>query len=532
MPNVLGDSENYVAANPMQTPPAMESFIFLISPLFINLKKQIISLEQRVPTFQPPSGARNCFNQKISSFSLTKYNIDKGYIFNGHTKILTSKLKLLELLEKRKKKAILKVKTFQVLELKEFQLLVNGVFQAEGYVGGSFSPFSKYYFTPRFSISQNASLASIDFFCLLWVILDKKLRFSITKNHLSLYHIVIVTNNWDVIVNRIIPYLCFLYGNKHRGLMMLNEVYILMRSDKNLTNEEKSKIIIMGYNMVQLSKKKVSISEKFKLVLNEKLDPIYETNYLTKYIENDKPLSLLFLLGFILGDGSFSIRIRDSSKGIWFIPQFRIHQKNTKNNQIFFNNIVKYFENLSIKSNISFEKDNHRLLCLRIEGVANVKAFYSLLSKHSQWFFWKKSQFHPLDKYLVLSKIASRHWKDSQLALLRLIYFSNAFPKKNNNYGFWKDKLDLYFKNKLENSISYCFKELNFPGLEKKDLFYICMSKEKSWLVTLPSGLKIKPKAKYFFFKTYDNSKEKALKAAIEYRDNCLNNWLINNGFK
>lgn len=35
-----------------------------------------------------------------------------------------------------------------------------------------------------------------------------------------------------------------------------------------------------------------------------------------------------------------------------------------------------------------------------------------------------------------------------------------------------------------------------------------------------------KPKTKYFFFKTYSNSSEEALKAAIQYRDNQLNEWL------
>ena len=61
-------------------------------------------------------------------------------------------------------------------------------------------------------------------------------------------------------------------------------------------------------------------------------------------------------------------------------------------------------------------------------------------------------------------------------------------------------------------------------GLTKEDFFYICVSKNISWLVTLPTALKIKPKQKYFFFKTYGGDKEKALRAAIEYRDNSLNN--------
>ena len=558
MPNVLGDSENYVAANPMQTPPAMNlvGFMFLILPArLVSLSKikikraVLINLREKQNLSHFIS-----FNQMISTFRVVKDNTDKGYISINDTKLVISKLKLIQLLQTRKKKAILKVKTLGWQELKQYQLLVNGVFQAEGYAGGSFPHISKYSFTPWFKISQNASLFSLDFFCLLWVILDKKLNFTITKNHLSVYHIIIYTKNWDVIINKIIPYFSFVYGNKYKGLIMLNEIYLLTRSPENLTNQDIAKIIIMGYNLVNLSQKKISLSEKLKMVLNEKLDPKWAKFDLTKFGENNQPLTILFLLGFILGDGTFSIRIRDSGKGLWFIPQFRIFQKNTLNNRILFNNIVNYLNSLSINSRITISKSNEvvyenntkavtsilhknsltatgRLLNLHIEGNLNVKAFFSLLCVYNQWFFWKKSQLSPLDKYLILSGIASRHWKKSQLALLRLIYFSKAFPKKSNNYNFWKDKLDFYYNNKLNKAIS-SYSEVNFSWLEKKDLFYICLSKDKSWLVTLPSGLKIKPKAKYFFFKTYDNCKEKALKAAIEYRDNTLNNWLINNGFK
>lgn len=67
--------------------------------------------------------------------------------------------------------------------------MVNGVFQAEGYVGGYFPYISKYSFTPSISLSQNASIASIDFFCKLWVVLGKNLIFTITKTYQNIYHI-------------------------------------------------------------------------------------------------------------------------------------------------------------------------------------------------------------------------------------------------------------------------------------------------------------------------------------------------------
>ena len=67
--------------------------------------------------------------------------------------------------------------------------MVNGIFQAEGYVGGNFPYTSKYSFTPTISLSQNASIASIDFFCKLWVVLGKNFIFTITKTSQNIYHI-------------------------------------------------------------------------------------------------------------------------------------------------------------------------------------------------------------------------------------------------------------------------------------------------------------------------------------------------------
>jgi hypothetical protein len=72
--------------------------------------------------------------------------------------------------------------------------LVNGIFQAEGYVGGSFPYTSKYKFRPRLCLGQNASMASVNFFCLLWVVLGKKLKFSINKTSENIYHITLLTS--------------------------------------------------------------------------------------------------------------------------------------------------------------------------------------------------------------------------------------------------------------------------------------------------------------------------------------------------
>lgn len=501
----------------MQTPPAI---LYENLGILINLH-----------TFSSPYGTTGSINKTyLLSKPLTGRLKDWGYILINNKKTPIYKSNLIKLIETRKKQAILTVKNWEEKDFKDFQILVNGIFQAEGYVGGHFPYISKYNFRPKISIGQNASRASIDFFCLLWVVLGKQWRFSIDKTTENIYHITLLTCTWDPILKSM-TYFSYIYGYKYRGFLMLKDLRSLLISG-NLTNETIANIIILGYNLVELSKSRISLNEKLLAVLNDKLYSKKLSAILNNYTFNNRSLSMLFILGFILGDGNFSIRIRDTGKGLWFIPMLRIYQKNVLLNRKLLHNIAKFLKGLGVNSHTAAEKENGRLLCLRIEG-KGVKAFYSLLSEHSKWFFWKKIQFSPLDKYFLLSNVASRHWKTGQLALLRDIYSSNAFPKRKNNFQFYKNKIEIYFKNKLVSwhSPNPTFSTSSSEGLTKEDLFYICLSKDKSWLVTLPTGLKIKPRQKYFFFKTYGGDKDKALIAAIEYRDNTLNSWLIKNGF-
>ena len=176
---------------------------------------------------------------------------------------------------------------------------------------------------------------------------------------------------------------------------MLKDMHFFLKS-ANLTNETIAKIIILGYNLVELSKKtsgrhpplfyfeysgsivpprgldkkgvvagrwasgpRIKLNEKLLAVLGkdfflccknfffvaaakkkyatlerdrninpegchlyfsdtdiEKLYSHKKVALFNSYSENNKPLSLLFLLGFILGNGNFTIRIRDTEKGL------------------------------------------------------------------------------------------------------------------------------------------------------------------------------------------------------------------------
>jgi len=164
MPNYLGDSENYVMANPMQTPPAIKEI-----GLIINLNTAPYCMSGWI------------FKQKKSTLE------DRGFILINNKRIPISKVYLLKIIETRKEKAKLRIKNWEGKDFKDFQLLVNGIFQAEGYIGGSFPFINKCYFMPRLQIGQNASIPSIDFFVYCGQFLMVKCDFVFQKLRLIIF---------------------------------------------------------------------------------------------------------------------------------------------------------------------------------------------------------------------------------------------------------------------------------------------------------------------------------------------------------
>ena len=104
-----------------------------------------------------------------------------------------------------------------------------------------------------------------------------------------------------------------------------------------------------------------------------------------------------------------------------------------------------------------------------------------------------------------------------------MIYNSVSFYSSYKmNSAVWTSYYNI-IKKSHENLIQY----FNYYTKNKNNKeYYISLWREKAWAVKLP--IKIKPKVQFFFFKTYE-SKEKALKEAIKYRDFKLNNWLKEN---
>jgi hypothetical protein len=190
MPNVLGDTDNYIPANPMQTPAAINiGILYLLTPVLgksMNYSdKGIIEDEINLNKENNVDSENNLYLNNKEIINETQ----KGFITINNKKQEVTKLELLNLIESTKEN-IIKNNSPCLNEtkfLKEFRELVNGVFQAEGHIGGYFPSASTITFRPLVYISQNARDSSLEFLVILWLILDKNFKFVIYQNEPSKY---------------------------------------------------------------------------------------------------------------------------------------------------------------------------------------------------------------------------------------------------------------------------------------------------------------------------------------------------------
>jgi len=171
MPNILGDSENYIMANPMQTPAAIEIlFLFLLTTVLT--KRVNNSDEEAIEDEISLNNENNVSDNNLSLDKETTSQTLKGFITINNNKQEVTRLELLDLIESTKKNFIApgpkNNNRFNEAKFKNvFRKLVNGVFQAEGHIGGYFPNASTITFRPIVYISQNASDSSIEFLVLL-----------------------------------------------------------------------------------------------------------------------------------------------------------------------------------------------------------------------------------------------------------------------------------------------------------------------------------------------------------------------------
>jgi hypothetical protein len=210
-------------------------------------------------------------------------------------------------------------------EKDKFNKIVQGIFQADGHIGGYFTKKEDVNFRPLVYISQNATPESILFFKQLNKLFDNQMKYQISLTSNNNYHIRLQSRDFNFIVNEFIPYFSNVQGDKYLGLIYLEKIYRLLELLKKELKEStknnkkidifKFKIINLGYNLVDNPKKEINLKEKYELC---KLNPIvmekstinYIQNMNTILLKNLPKLNKWFLYGLYLGDGNFSVNMR------------------------------------------------------------------------------------------------------------------------------------------------------------------------------------------------------------------------------
>lgn len=106
MPNVLGDSENYVMANPMQTPPAIKIKISRLITFYFSSWTNLDGMQNICfyTFFLSSIKERKGLNPKQDS----KFT---GHISINNSKVLITHVNLLRLISKSRRKALNEIKT-------------------------------------------------------------------------------------------------------------------------------------------------------------------------------------------------------------------------------------------------------------------------------------------------------------------------------------------------------------------------------------------------------------------------------------
>ena len=127
MPNALGHSDNYIPANPMQTPPSIN---LLTQPAYLSTFLGIVGL------YSFPSMVRA--NSSVTQPVKGTTGDNTGMFATGDSFVTMTKTEL-ELLVNTQFQAVsleLTNKPLSAEEFTSFQQLTNGIFQAEGHWGG------------------------------------------------------------------------------------------------------------------------------------------------------------------------------------------------------------------------------------------------------------------------------------------------------------------------------------------------------------------------------------------------------------
>jgi hypothetical protein len=275
---------------------------------------------------------------------------------------------------------------------KEFCILANGFWQAEGHIGGIFRSGLNFY--PLCTATQLFSIESARFFIRLNKALCNKGIFSITLNSSGKFVITYRLSGWDTLFSVFFPYFYMLYGEKYRALLKLKKIYALKIHIKQ-TSDNMSKV-----HLVSLVYSLTGSSSHYKTTLEDKLlsldlDPALLKEFPNiSYKENAIKPSFLFILGFFLGDGTLHLKLewKEQNSTVVICPLFNIVQSNTESNKYIMEIMTDTLNALNIKTSLEKSDATYTLI---VKGINNVfNSLFPLLKKYSHFLYGKSDSFN------------------------------------------------------------------------------------------------------------------------------------------
>jgi hypothetical protein len=264
-------------------------------------------------------------------------------------------------------------------KFEEFQMVANGFFQAEGHIS---CRIRGKYFSPIFVINQNLNPKSLEYFVTLWHVLGRSGSLTLIKNKYDKIVIRLSSESWDKILNIYVKYFNSIYGEKYIAFQKLSTIRSLTSTIKNNDHSSLALAIHIVYSLSADGKNRnFSLSKQLSLFGLNKINI-----NIPNYINNFNKITIFFIIGFILGDGTFFLRLRKSDKGsIWFIPLLLLPQLKNKYNAHFFSMLENFFLSLNINFNtknnvkdfeiidtLMSEDNTKKMTILTVEGIHSI----------------------------------------------------------------------------------------------------------------------------------------------------------------
>lgn len=413
----------------------------------------------------------------------------------------------------------------------EFRLVANGFFQAEGHVS---CRIKGKYFSPVVVINQNLSNKSLEFFVTLWYALGQKGTLGLTINKHGKLVIRLSSESWDTVLNIYFKYFDSIYGEKYMAFKKLFDIRRLTQNKFDLDSMASATYLVYSLSNSGVDRK-LSLSDQLKLfsVSNDLMlvEDLNENQLnVENYSDNNTSLSMLFIIGFILGDGTLFLRLRYTDKGsIWLIPTLFLPQLKNKYNAHFFTLLESFFTSLNIKTYIKNKindaeivdilpanTENTKMTVLVVEGLTSVfKILLPLIYSYSHYFYWKYDQYELMFRVSRLVEAKAHLTLYGFTSIIEIIYsYSN---KRIKNKEFYLSAIRFWFKSQAvlnksgENNIQAIFSK---GPINKKIV---------GWKCVFPNESNLKPKQ---FGVSNSKDIDKSLQQAKLYRDINIKLWV------